>query len=181
MALTTIPAAGAKLRGSVLNSLITEVRAVAALKGTSENVTSSTTLQNDDELFVAVEASCSYLMDGLVLYSGDGSNDIKLAFTFPTGATVHWSGIGAHTAWTGNVAQVEAEFGAVQNATSSPTSSVGYGNHTSASVIFAIHLKGAIVVGANAGNLQLQWAQTGSTGNATTLRAGSWIRLNRIS
>lgn len=180
MAFTTIPAAGAKLRAAILNALITEVRPVAALKGTSENVTSSTTLQNDDELLLSVEASVSYLLEGLILYSGDGSNDIKLAFTFPTGATVHWSGIGAHTAWTGNVAQVEAEFGAVQNATSSPTSSVGFGNHTSASVIFGIHLKGSVVVGANAGTLQLQWAQNGSTGNATTVRAGSWIRLTRI-
>jgi hypothetical protein len=60
MAMTTIPAAGAKLRGSVLSSLITELRPLSAIVASNQALaTTSTTLQNITDLVVALAANAS--------------------------------------------------------------------------------------------------------------------------
>jgi len=108
VALTTIPAAGAKLRASVLSALLTERTPIVAVVASDQALTaSSTVLQNVTDLTVPVAASATY--DGtlvLAAYVAAGTTeDIKIAFTFPTGAALDFFGAGPETAATTTTAQ----------------------------------------------------------------------------
>src|SRR5262245_15271614 len=60
---------------------------IAAVKTANESVTSSTTLQNDDELFVSVAANSTYLVQCYIKCDGAATGDIKLNWTAPASAT----------------------------------------------------------------------------------------------
>ena len=152
-----------------------------ARKTADESVTSSTTLQNDDELAVTVSAGGIYTLDAFILFTGNETGDFQCRFTFPSGSTLHFAAYapapgdaGFNTGGSaGNV-----EFFARQNTTSSPSGVIIYSGSTA-----QVHLRlvGTLVVGSSAGTLQFQWAQNTSNGTATTVKAGSWLKLDNVS
>jgi hypothetical protein len=167
MPFTTVPAAGAKLRASVLSSLIVEVRQLQAVKTADEPAitsgTTGTTLQNDDHLFVALEASTNYSFILDVLYITPAAADIKFGWTYPSGLTMAWGGIAYNTA------EVLTAFGGLVE-TTAPGFGGGAGD-------LAATLFGDIFVGSTPGTLQLQSAQfTANAGNTIT-RKGSSLKL----
>jgi hypothetical protein len=167
MALTTIPAAGAKLRASVLSSLITEVRPLYARKTANETVNNSATLQNDDELFLAVEASAVYELNLRGQYNSNATADFKYGFTFPSGTTMQYTqtviGVGLTTL---NIYE--------QDQTSTP-------NLEGQAAVKGMLVTGLVIVSSTAGTLQFQWAQATANASNTVVSAGSVMRLNRIS
>src|SRR5262245_54452011 len=101
MALTTIPAAGAKLRGSTFSSLITELRQTVGLKTSDQNVgPSNTTLQDVTELGLAVVANAVYTFDAYIQYASNTTADFKTGFTFPTGLTMDYGFLAFNSAET---------------------------------------------------------------------------------
>jgi hypothetical protein len=163
MAFTTVPAAGAKLRGSVLSSLITEVRPLTAIKLSDETVNNSTTLQDDDELFLSVEANAKYWLDMRLLMSSGTTPDFKMLFTFPSGLTMK-----------------------LHNTEATGTLSVPYDQTTTAAVSgtgadAVIQVEGLVKVSSTAGTLKLQWAQNTLNASNTIVRADSTMRLSRRS
>lgn len=135
------------------------------LKTADEDVTSSTTLQDDDELVLALTANTTYKLEGKLLHkSGSTTPDIKVAFTFPAGCTVEIFGIGAPA-------------GGTANRTSRYTISGTSRNWASSTGTGAVFLSGTIVVGGTAGSLQLQWAQNTSDANFTRVEDGSYLEL----
>jgi hypothetical protein len=133
-------------------------------KSSDQTVTSSTTLVNDSQLKFAVAANETYIFQAwLYTYAADGTPDIKVTFTGPSGSTVLWSS-----------SQV------IFNAAAATTlTSVNPGG-TSADLFVdannrAIQLYGTILNGATAGDVQLQWAQNTSSANGTSVKAGSSI------
>ncbi len=167
MALTTLPASGAKLRASVLSSLITEVRTVFARKTSDETVNNSTTLQNDDALFVAVEANAVYDFLIAIHHNSGGTPDIKFGWTVPASTTMVWGGFIVNTAGAFTVA-----------ANLSQTSVVSIGGTGSDSFQA---FQGVVVTSGTAGTLQLQWAQDTLNASNTIVRAGSYLALSRTS
>ncbi|MBD9700637.1 hypothetical protein IHE56_00730 [Streptomyces sp. ID01-12c] len=147
-------------------------------KTADESVTSSTTLQNDNELVLAVSANCTYAFRVWLLATDatDANGDIKFAFTFPASAVCHFSGRGPHTLLASG-AFGDGEYIGRNTATSGSTVA-SYGLTTS---VIGIEITGLLIVGANAGNLQLQWAQNTSDANATTVQAGSFMTLERVA
>lgn len=147
-------------------------------KTADESVTSSTTLQNDNELTLAVAANCTYAFRVWLLATDatDANGDIKFGFTFPTSAVCHFSGKGPHTLLASG-AFGDGEYIGRNTATSGSTVA-SYGLTTS---VIGIEITGLLIVGANAGNLQLQWAQNTSDANATTVQAGSFMILERVA
>lgn len=142
-------------------------------KTADENVNNSAVLQNDDELFIALEANKTYEISGhLVFITTTSAIDAKVALTCPAGATITWSAIGMDPAvaagntgsgtWTGSVA-------------SGGTIPVGV-----SSAYTPVLISGTIAVGATAGNLQLQWAQNTATAANLTLKAGSNLKCEVI-
>src|SRR5690606_18086867 len=62
---------------------------IFVVKSTNESVSSSTTLQNDNELSVSLTANRAYEVSGVLRVSGSTSGDIKLSWTGPSGSTMY--------------------------------------------------------------------------------------------
>lgn len=133
-------------------------------KSSDQTVTSSTTLVNDSQLKFAVAANETYIFQAwLYTYAADGTPDIKVTFTGPSGSTVLWSS-----------SQV------IFNAGGSTTLTVVAAGGTTADLFVdsnlrAIQLYGTILNSSTAGDVQLQWAQNTSSANGTSVKAGSSI------
>lgn len=132
----------------------------AVRKSADESVTSSTTLQNDDELKIPIQANEKVVVRFVLLVDVQGAVGIKVAVTVPSGATMD---AGVVAVGTGNV----------------PVVGVG---STSGSAIIAttpgyaltvIYVDVTVSNGATAGDVQLQWAQNTSSGTASKVLRGS--------
>lgn len=167
MAFTTLPAAGSRLRGSVLSSLLTEVRPLEAYKTADETVNASATLQDDNELFVTVVANARYDFELRIVHNSGTTPDFKYGFTFPTGTTMRYTQNTVPLAGT-----AFAMF--VQIQTDTPQSEGGAADR-------ALHAWGKVLVSTTAGTLRLQWAQSTSNASDTIVRAGSYLTLIRTS
>ena len=141
-------------------------------KTAPQSVTSSTTLVNDGDLTVPVEANAIYEVEALILASGDTAGDIRVAWTIPSGAaTAGRVCIGPQLGMTAatNTAMVDISRNwATQQTYGVSTSTVG------------ILEKGTLTTSATPGNLQMQWAQGTSSATATNVESGSWLRIQRI-
>jgi hypothetical protein len=171
MALTTIPSAGAKLRASVLSSLITEVRPVHAYKSSSEIVSNSTTLQNDDHLFVSVAASVVYNFRLQLIYEAGTTADYKYALTFPAGALMAFGTQSQDTA--------AAYFPSGQSTYTSGTALTAGGSGIG--TIRSILITGTLEMSTTAGTLQYQWAQNSAVVENTVTRYGAYLVLYRMT
>lgn len=149
-----------------------------ARKTANETVTSSTTLQNDNHLFVSVAANAVYIVELVGLLSGDDTADIKYVFTYPTGATLAGGQVnlfdtisgGASTAGDGNFRALAAS--------ASPSTALNAG--TVDTNFVTCWYKGLLIMSSTAGTLQLQWAQINSVAVATGFLAGSYIKLDLV-
>lgn len=143
-------------------------------KTADESVTSSTTLQNDDHLVLALVAGTTYLLTGMLIYDASTAGDFKLAFTVPAGVTINWTAAGFRVADTtasgGGSPTVQTGSGTTKN-----VGGIGAGSKGAAV------LNGLIRVGTTAGNLQLQWAQDVSDATATTVYTDSFLRLIKVT
>ena len=167
--MVAIPA-GAKVRASVLNASLPIIG--RALNDVS--VTSSTTLVNADTgLAIALEADSIYLWDAYIAYDAGATGDLKLAWTVPASTTGHWCGWGLSTATTGSIGDMVA----IRAAGYGSGNTLSFGGSASFSGFLALQARGYIDTAATAGTLQLQFAQNTSNATATILKGGSWVRV----
>jgi len=145
-------------------------------KTANEDVTSSTAMQNDNELLFTIPQAGTYAVD-LVLIGSSAANsagDIKFGFTFPTGSlTMRW--IGPDPATTGG-AVAQAKFHGATDA-SSPSTAIDFGLTTTSQTIIG---RGLLVATA-AGTLTLQWAQFASNANASSLATNSYMTVKQVA
>lgn len=160
--------------GATVNTALDQLNAyiVGAWKTSTEAVTSSTALQNDDNLVLAVVASGVYVVRWGLRMDGAAAGDFKYAFTGPAGAAMTWESRGLAAADASNVAAITTDVAAI--GTTVTHGCLGTGTTTRAAGT------GLLIVSATAGNLTLQWAQGTSSGTATNLFAGSWITGERV-
>lgn len=142
-------------------------------KSVDESVVSSTTLQDDNELVIAVEANKSYELSFVATYVGATAGDMKWALTGPAGTTITSASMGIQTAAAGSGDDLTEAFN------QSLPISQNYGALPANKA--AVALNGLLVVGGTGGNLQFQFAQVTSSGTPTTVHAGSFILLRRVS
>lgn len=137
-------------------------------KGSDETVTSSTALQDDNALVLAVAANRTYEVTGSIIYAdGAGSGRLKAGFTAPASATFDWLGDGLADTVTANSAE---NIWRITN-TISDSRNIGSGG-TETDVL---RIYGLLIVSSTAGNLTFQWGQVASDGTATTVKAASWL------
>jgi hypothetical protein len=148
-------------------------------KTADETVNSSTTLQNDDHLVLSVVANAVYTfeVDLYMIESTDFVGDFKMSFTCPTGATFDMHGAGAHINDLSSGTSSNGEW-IGKLATSSAGANLSFGVGTS---LTGVRVFGRLVMGANAGNFQMQWAQNTSDSSGTTLKAGSYMMMTRVA
>jgi hypothetical protein len=145
---------------------------VYALKTTAETVTSSTTLQNDDELFCVLAANAKYAFDAFIEYDGPTAADIKFAFTVPSGAVINWVPAGARggTSTTSFRSEVVGTSGTAAQiacvASGTPQGAISHG---------------FLTTGSTSGNQQFQFAQFASNATAVKVYDFSWLRVFRVA
>ena len=141
----------------------------AVFKTADETVTSSTTLQNDDELVLPVAANAGYEFNCWVEYLATSGSDIKWSWAVPASATLEYSALHSEGGGTGfsNSHLVYADTDTPMAAGSAPT-------------VTAISMRGKLSTAGSSGSLQFKWAQNTSGGTATHVRVKSWLRLDRI-
>lgn len=124
-------------------------------KTADETIVSSTVLQDDDHLVLAIGANEVWHIRLILLYTSPAAADIKYSWTIPVGATITW----------GNMHPVENAYELYDTSgttTAGVSTSGGTRDITFADII--------VINGANAGNVQFQWAQnTSNVGNTKVL------------
>jgi len=146
----------------------------ARLTADSAPVNNSTTLVNVTGLAVPVAANAFYAIDGYIVYNcTNTSPDLKLAWTTPASVTGNWTTLGAGTGIAGSTEETTPNVGAR-----------GWGlNFLIGGNDFNLGacLRGNLATAGTAGTLQLQFAQATAIAVNTLIRAGSWIRAERLA
>jgi len=144
-----------------------------ARKTTDQSVTSSNTLTVDGELTIVLAANSTYTFEGFLIYDGDTTGDLQLAWTVPAGSALHWMPGGVPSAqaagFTGQMKMNDAGGG------SDIVGAVGVGTKGIA------RPSGMVRTGGAAGSLTLRWAQGSVSATATTLFADSFIKATKVA
>jgi hypothetical protein len=130
-------------------------------KTTTETVNNSTTLQDDDELFITVEANKDYIFDMVFLFDSGTTPDFKYAFSVPSGASL--------------IGQELSGAGGVDNITETGDTISGSGAYR------AVKITSILQVGANAGTVTFQWAQNTANASDTNVSSGSYISYKKLN
>lgn len=147
---------------------------IGASKASASNLTSQT-LANDADLAIDVDANTIYAYELYLRVSfADGDNGFRRNWTGPAGASGH--GHRLHTTpatpTTLNSNNIAAVLGGAD---------ITVANASGANTMI-YRETGQITIGSTAGTFQLQVAQeNGNAGLPTTISAGSWLRLQRVS
>lgn len=142
-----------------------------ARKTVTESVTSSTTLQVDDELIVAVAANATYVVNAFITYGGAAAADLKLLFRTPTGGS--FTGLG-NILISAATSQSDG-----QNLPYGGNASEVWGCLGSGSQVGVV--TGVLVTAGTAGNFQVEWAQNASSATPTQIFGNSFIDLRRVA
>jgi hypothetical protein len=159
--------AGNRITAGQLNAMLP----LAVTKPADEPVTSSTVMQNDNDLVLAVAANAAYTFSCYLNYEGGTINasDIKWQWVLPAGAHM--------TYWSAS----ESPGGTLVAQLTNIESTVGAAATNGAGNLRAVYMYGGVQTSSTAGNLQLQWAQNSSSATATIVHAKSTLTLDRTA
>jgi hypothetical protein len=141
-------------------------------KTADESLANSTTLQDDDHLFVSVVANAVYSVQGWILFTAGNVGDFKMGWSAPTGATFNWNAGGSVNT------NLQATFFDVQDVGN--TDSVG-GNIGSTTRTQTATPHGLLKVSSTAGTFKFRWAQNTSEGTSLTVLTDSALMLQRVA
>lgn len=156
-------------------TIITNNPAITAIykdKAADETISSSTTLQDDNDLFFPMVVSGKYKFELELFVSTPTGADLKIAINGPAGVTNLLAYVmdGRLT----NAANVNTE---TQNAISAIATAVDV---TLGVTSYWLRIAGIIENGVNAGNFTFQWAQRVSNGGSTSILKGSSLYARKI-
>jgi hypothetical protein len=134
-----------------------------------ESITNNATPQSDDELFIAVASSTRYWVEMWMVFNSPAANDLKLQWTSPAGVAGWWRPAAT------NLAAASETIYQGSLAWGTQAQIEGSASDKSISVV------GILVTAGTAGTLQLQWAQNTNTGNTTTVKANSVLKIQKIA
>lgn len=146
----------------------TDRASASVRKATNEAITSSTTLQDDNELLFAAGSNQTWVYEVNYIYTtgASGTPDIRVGMNGPTGATCVYQV--SDIAHAGNFA---AGSTACNTAVVVATTATGTKGGS---------ISGSVTTAATAGNVVFRWAQGTSNATATTVVAGSTLRAFRL-
>lgn len=148
------------------------VNILFARKTADETIASTTTLQDDNDLFVSVEANAIYHVIVSLKELSQPGDDFKTGWTGPAGY--------------GFNGEARGPSGAAAALTDLVAADVGTGSHGIqfggiASFNLPVRIEGILTTSGTAGTFRLQWAQFSSSASGTTVKAGSFMVLRRVS
>ena len=139
-------------------------------KTADESATTDDTLSADTHLALVMAANDIWAFEYvLFIESASATPDFKFDFTIPAGASIKYSWTSMDQASTSGGADASDIAGTDMVVT------------LAAGELMVVNIKGVVVQGTNAGNLQLNWAQNVSDGTATTVYKGSYLIGNKLA
>jgi hypothetical protein len=145
-------------------------------KTADESVTSSTTLQNDDHLSIAIPGAGSYEIDISlgITSAANAAGDIRVGATFPAGTmTLFVDALDASLA--------SSHTGTILRHALALTSGVDPGEGFGASTTQTYASLKFLFVATASGTFQFQWAQLASNASATTVKANSFLTMRQMA
>lgn len=134
-------------------------------KTADETVTTSTTRQQDDHLFVTLLANTRYAFELFLAHTGD----INFAFSSPAGSTIYWGG---DVIPTGTGSSAGSVYRLLAGSSPAVVTDISGGSFNA----FFAPVKGVIATAGTAGDLRLMWAQPSASGS-TVIKANSWMQV----
>jgi hypothetical protein len=149
------------------------------IKPSDESVANGT-LQDDDHLLLAVAANTDYVLEGLLIYSANQpTGGLHFTWSSPAGATMLWN----PGSFNNYDAQGTPNYDMQSRNIADGAVAVGLGSGGAGNA-FRITARpyGILRVAGTSGTIRLRWAQAQlNAGDATVMRAGSWLRITKIS
>lgn len=143
------------------------------LKTATESVTSSTTLQDDDHLFMAVEANSSYMLDMELIFDGNNAlGQFKPTIVGPSGTVDYGTACGYHIRYDVSDNLIVDNYGLGMQLVANTAGTGNYRPYTIVGLTFT--------TSSTAGNIKLQWAQFVSNAVATRVKMGSSMELLKV-
>ncbi len=142
-----------------------------------QNLTiSNTTPQNVTNIVVALPGTVGAVFQWRckMFYASSTTADIKFDYTIPAAATMRWGVMGLATTTAAGSGDVNCDSTAVSG-TTLPVGGAGIGT------ILWCRMEGGIIMGATAGNLQLQAAQNTSDATQSTIQPFSDLEIWRLA
>ncbi|THA31797.1 hypothetical protein E6R18_15825 [Streptomyces sp. A1277] len=161
--------AGRSVTAALLDAMIPNV----VTKAATQTVNNSTTLVNDDSLFVPVEAGGVYEVTAWIVHSSQTAGDIAIGWSGPSGSTMTW-GVQGPAASATAASDSAANF---QQRSISQTAGLGGGAGTAV----CTDARGVLTVGSMSGLLRMRWAQNTANASDTQVLGGSHLRVKRIA
>ncbi len=143
-----------------------------AVKNGDTSRASNTTLTNDPDLSVAVDANKSYEVKVRLQYLSTSTANLKISCSVPGSATFSGAIIGYG---------VGAAFASVTVVDSGAPITGTFHCAGFAAFDGALEVSGILNTAGAAGNFTLQWAQDTSAGTTTIMRTGSSMLLRRVA
>jgi hypothetical protein len=154
----------------VVNQNVGIGQIVVTRKTADESVTSSATLQDDDELTFAIAASEVWQFEAELLVTGTFANH---GWAYQVNAPAGAGGRIGQTFLIGsNVNGTNAGPSAGQSIAAASFVAAGGG---------VVRIAGTVVNSTTAGNVTIQWAQGTSSGSALSVLAGSYLKRMRVA
>jgi hypothetical protein len=140
---------------------------LSKVKTTRESVTSSTTLQDDNDFSFSLKANTTYAISGNLFVNAPSTGGFKWLFTVPSGAS------GRLNIDSGSSTLDGIDIDITAGQTSASTITI-----TSAG--FSGKLSGFVTTSSTAGTLLFRWAQDTSNATATYIERGSTMILTEV-
>jgi hypothetical protein len=135
---------------------------LTAVKGSDQARTSSTTLTDAADMTITLVADKTYAFTAATVYNAHSTPDIKFQWI-----------------------EADGTFDFLYHSSAADDESVnegsGAGGKTGNGFEIVAHWVGTITAGGSGGTFKLQFGQNTSNGNATTLKAGSWMRAEQLN
>lgn len=143
---------------------------VLAYKDVDQSVTNSTVLVADESILWDLAATAVYGLNAWIVYLSEDTPDIKFGWSLPAGASMLWHGTGY---------SIASAFQAFGNSDPSGGASSFGGSGSGAARV--ARMTGTVLMGDTDGSLNLQWAQFVANAATTSVLAGSFGVLRRIT
>lgn len=174
MATVSIPS-GHAITAAEWSLILSFLQPLHVRKTSDESVTSSSTLQDDNELSLTVVASATYEVSSLILYTSGTSEDFKFDFQGPSGAVFDYAVNSGDT--TDN-----DQFTLVNYGSAGLGTAVSTNGDATPSNVHTVYPYGLLRTSVTAGTFKFRFAQNSSgAGTAATCKAGSFLTARRIA
>jgi len=148
------------------------------VKPVDESVSNSSTYQDDDHMFMSVEANAQYMLEVFLRYNAPSNGvDLITAWSYPSGTTFAWSPLGQNAGQPPNRDDSTLQVISVTEGATAFVDLSGYDGGDAVAYLRGIFVR----VGGTGGTVRFRWAQGGPSGSPTIIRAGSYLHARRVA